>query len=107
MYMPLCRECFNEKTRQQKEQRIMNQPKFTVKSTTKAACHSSSTLAESNQKSSSELKEPSTNSSGESLEDRGEQSSQLGNQITAAALSANLLDMSQARSELENHSDKK
>lgn len=72
MYMPLCRECFNEKTRQQKEMQIISQPKFTVTSTTKAACNSSSTLAESNQKSNSELKEPSTNSSGDSLEDRGE-----------------------------------
>ena len=85
----------------------MDQPKFSIKSTTKADCNSSSTLAESNQKSSSELKEPSTNSSGESLEDQGEQSRQVAKQIKATTLSANLLDMNHARADLDSYSDKK
>jgi hypothetical protein len=54
LYMPLCRECFNEKTIQQNAILKQEPQTFNTSSEFKAAFDSSSTLAESNQKSNSD-----------------------------------------------------
>lgn len=75
MYMPLCRECFNEKTRQQNQLQKLQEPAISTNSQDKKVFDSSSTLAESNQKSASEFNEHGSNTSAETLEDRGDPSS--------------------------------
>lgn len=106
LYMPLCRECFNEKTKQQQKLRDLS-PSALADSNNKgaAAFGSSTTLAESNQNDNS-VHIDGTNSSGASKCGAADQMSSSETQKNSAS-GAPLLDMKQARSVLEGDSDMK
>lgn len=112
MYMPLCRECFNEKTRQQQVSKALDNSALagSHNNSVALAFGSSTTLAESNQnQSSSSVRIEGSNSIDTPVradDDPMSSSSTQKNNSTSSKV-VPLFDMKQARSALEGDSDMK